>query len=141
RVDVQPQAGGDGGREPALQIAVSDTGIGISAEQQKKLFVAYRQSEAWIARQFGGTGLGLAISRELALKLGGDIAVVSTPGVGSTFAVRVAIRPLRPLAGRTSHPPVARKVLSSGAEIHGKLLLADDSPDNRRIIATLLFQA
>jgi CheY-like chemotaxis protein len=141
RVDVQPLTGSEGVRDPAIQIAVTDTGVGIAPDQQKKVFAAYQPSEAWIARQFGGTGLGLAISRELALKLGGDIAVASTPGVGSTFTVRVAVRPPRPLTGATAHASVSRQIPNGNAELHGKLLLADDSPDNRRTIATMLFQA
>src|SRR5262249_20277561 len=140
RVDVQPLAGG-AGRDAALQIAVKDTGIGISSTQLEKLFVAYQQSEAWIARRFGGTGLGLAISRELARKLGGDISVESTPGVGSIFTVRVATR-----GPRVTAPPALAAVDAPQsslppAEINGKLLLADDGPDNRRLIATVLRKA
>ena len=140
RIDVQPVPGGPPLREPALQIAVSDTGFGISAAQRERLFVAYQQSEAWTTRQFGGTGLGLAISRDLALKLGGDITVVSTPGEGSTFTVRVAVGSPRLPRGVFARP-VNAAISSPAADaivLDCRLLLADDGPDNRRMIATFL---
>jgi signal transduction histidine kinase len=140
RLDVQPLAGGPG-RDAALQIAVKDTGIGIASAQLERLFVAYQQSEAWIARQFGGTGLGLAISRELARKLGGDISVESGPGVGSTFTVRIATRGPRLASSWLPAAIAASTGPDVSAEIAGKLLLADDGPDNRRLIATLLRKA
>jgi two-component system, sensor histidine kinase len=138
RVDLEPLTNEMTGREPALQISVTDTGIGISPAQQEKLFVASQQSEAWTARQFGGTGLGLAISRELANKLGGDLSLESTLGVGSRFTVRVSIGSAHwsaALAAPSQTMPA--EPLRTGT-IAGKLLLADDGPGNRRMIATLL---
>ena len=72
-----------------IELAVSDTGIGMTAEQQAKLFEEFSQAEATTAQRFGGTGLGLAISRKLARMMGGDVTVSSTPGKGSVFTVRL----------------------------------------------------
>jgi signal transduction histidine kinase len=72
-----------------VEFAVSDTGIGMTAEQQAKLFEEFTQADATTAERFGGTGLGLAITRKLARLMGGDVTVASEPGKGSEFTVRL----------------------------------------------------
>jgi signal transduction histidine kinase len=72
-----------------VEFAVSDTGIGMTAEQQAKLFAEFTQANAATAQNFGGTGLGLAITRKLARMMGGDVTVTSEPGKGSVFTVRL----------------------------------------------------
>jgi GAF domain-containing protein len=72
-----------------VEFAVSDTGIGMTAEQQAKLFEEFTQADAATAQNFGGTGLGLAITRKLARMMGGDVTVASEPGKGSVFTVRL----------------------------------------------------
>jgi GAF domain-containing protein len=72
-----------------VEFAVSDTGIGMTAEQQAKLFEEFSQADATTAQRFGGTGLGLAITRKLARMMGGDVTVASEPGKGSVFTVRL----------------------------------------------------
>jgi signal transduction histidine kinase len=67
----------------------SDTGIGMTAEQQAKLFEEFSQADATTAQRFGGTGLGLAITRKLARMMGGDVTVASELGKGSVFTVRL----------------------------------------------------
>ena len=73
-----------------IEIAVADTGIGMTAEQQAKLFEEFTQADSSTARQYGGTGLGLAITRKLARMMGGDVTVTSEPGKGSVFTLRLA---------------------------------------------------
>ena len=72
-----------------IEFAVSDTGIGMTAEQQAKLFQEFTQADSLTARRYGGTGLGLALSRKLARMMGGDVTVTSEPGKGSVFTVRL----------------------------------------------------
>jgi signal transduction histidine kinase len=72
-----------------IEFAVADTGIGMTAEQQAKLFEEFTQADSSTARQYGGTGLGLAITRKLARMMGGDVTVTSEPGKGSIFTVRL----------------------------------------------------
>jgi signal transduction histidine kinase/CheY-like chemotaxis protein/HPt (histidine-containing phosphotransfer) domain-containing protein len=83
RVSVATMA--DFGDQVMLRVAVSDTGIGISAAALKQLFEAFGQVDDTHARRYGGTGLGLAICKQLMLAMGGDIGVSSEPGSGSTF--------------------------------------------------------
>jgi signal transduction histidine kinase len=72
-----------------VEFVVSDTGIGMTAEQMAKLFEEFTQADAATAQRFGGTGLGLAITRKLARMMGGDVTVTSEPGKGSVFTVRL----------------------------------------------------
>jgi len=72
-----------------IEIAVADTGIGVTPEQQAKLFEEFTQADSSTARQYGGTGLGLAITRKLARMMGGDVTLMSEPGKGSVFTVRL----------------------------------------------------
>ena len=78
--------------DPALlKIDVIDTGIGISAEQQELIFEEFRQADGSLTRKFEGTGLGLAITRRFCNLMGGDVALVSAPGSGSTFSLRIPL--------------------------------------------------
>jgi adenylate cyclase len=72
-----------------IEVAVSDSGIGMTPEQQAKIFEEFTQADASTAQRFGGTGLGLAITRKLARMMGGDVTVLSEPGKGSVFTVRL----------------------------------------------------
>jgi signal transduction histidine kinase len=74
-----------------VELAVADSGIGMTAEQQAKLFEEFSQADAATAQRFGGTGLGLAISRKLARMMGGDVTVTSEPSKGSVFTVRLPV--------------------------------------------------
>jgi GAF domain-containing protein len=87
QVTLQVRKVADGGS--FIELAVIDTGIGMTGEQLAKLFQEFTQAEASTARNYGGTGLGLAISRKLARMMGGDVTVASAHGQGSTFTVRL----------------------------------------------------
>ncbi|MBN8923956.1 MAG: hypothetical protein BGP10_08785 [Rhodanobacter sp. 68-29] len=98
---VDPDGSGPGGKG-GLRFSVVDTGIGLSGEQQARLFEPFAQADSSISRRFGGTGLGLALCQELALLLGGSMSVESTPGMGSRFALHlpeIAPSPSRDEAG------------------------------------------
>jgi GAF domain-containing protein len=87
--EVKLKAGRIANGDDWIELAVSDTGIGMTPEQQAKLFAEFTQADSLTARRFGGTGLGLAISRRLARMMGGDVTVASEPGKGSVFTVRL----------------------------------------------------
>jgi signal transduction histidine kinase/CheY-like chemotaxis protein len=109
------------GDSVVLRIEVSDTGIGISAEQQPRLFQAFLQAESSTARKFGGTGLGLAISKRIVAMMGGEIRVESVPNQGSTFIFTIR-------AGRGTGAP--RKAAPSALRWAGiRVLVVDDVPD------------
>ena len=86
-VTLQARRVANGGRW--VELAVADSGIGMTAEQQAKLFEEFSQADAATAQRFGGTGLGLAITRKLARMMGGEVTGTSEPGKGSVFTLRL----------------------------------------------------
>ncbi len=126
-----------------LRFEVEDTGIGISAEQQKRLFLAFEQADGSATRKYGGTGLGLVISQRLARLMDGDIGVSSQPGVGSTFwltmrVLKAAVDAVPPAPTFTPGAAEARVK----AEFAGiRVLLAEDEPVNREVSLMLLEDA
>jgi signal transduction histidine kinase/CheY-like chemotaxis protein len=80
-----------GAQDNGIAIAVHDTGIGMSPDDQARVFLEFEQADSGSARKFGGTGLGLSISKRIVERMGGTIAVESTPGKGSTFSVALAL--------------------------------------------------
>jgi PAS domain S-box-containing protein len=129
---------------PQLRFAVTDTGIGMSEQQIRKLFRPFTQVDASSTRRYGGTGLGLVISKHLAQTLGGDIEVACQLDHGCTFTL--VLPSLVPAA--TSHPPERAPVSPPHAlpapaarpplQVALRVLLAEDGPDNQRLVTLLL---
>ncbi len=147
-VRLRPGAkGASDGECHALEIAVSDTGIGITDEQRAYIFEPFAQADSSTARRFGGTGLGLAICKRLAVMLGGDVTVCSHPGVGSTFEVSIDTGPLAGVemldgAGEHAVPAVATPADEPYDDLLDcRVLLAEDGADNQRLIAFVLEKA
>jgi hypothetical protein len=134
-VEVVLAAEPDGEDGWCLSIAVRDTGIGIAPEVQAGLFQEFSQA-ASLAGEYGGTGLGLVISRRLARMMGGDITVVSRPGVGSVFVL--TFRAGRVGAG-AGQPPLPEVAVPGAGDVAGlRVLVVDDSAVNRRVILGML---
>jgi signal transduction histidine kinase/CheY-like chemotaxis protein/HPt (histidine-containing phosphotransfer) domain-containing protein/CHASE3 domain sensor protein len=144
---------GDGSRgDPGngfdlLCLRVTDTGIGISAEGQARLFQAFAQAEGDTTRRYGGTGLGLAICRRLAELMGGEVAMESVPGLGTTLRLMLRL-PRAPLAEVAAEPSLAvdpgsfaaRQLpsIEQAERERSLVLLVDDHPTNRMVIARQL---
>jgi signal transduction histidine kinase/ActR/RegA family two-component response regulator len=123
-----------------LRFEVRDTGIGISAEDQARLFIAFEQADSSTTRRYGGTGLGLAISKRLVGLMGGEIGVESRPDEGSTFWFTVHLA--RSTQGEPVVPahPAAREMLK--ARHRGRrVLLAEDEPVNQMVCRVILEEA
>lgn len=109
--NVRPEQAQPGeGTRYELMITVTDTGIGIAADQLERIFDAFEQQEGQSSRKYGGTGLGLAISRKLAGMMGGELTVVSEPGKGSTFTLRLpGVKATKVIAGSDAEPDSAER--------------------------------
>ena len=122
--------------EARLLFAVTDTGIGISAEQQDKLFEPFSQADDGFDRHFEGTGLGLAISQDLVRLMSGSIKLDSRPGLGSCFSFEVVL-PLADLA--TSEPQViATSGLNPEPLLGIRVLVVEDNAFNQMFISKML---
>ncbi len=129
-VSVRRESGG------TLHFTISDTGVGIAADQVERIFQPFRQADGSVTRRFGGTGLGLTITRRLVELMGGRIWVESTPGAGSRFHftldLTLAADQGKVGAGATATPGEV------GAEKSLALLLAEDNPVNQRLALAVL---
>ena len=120
-----------------LRVAVTDTGVGLSAAQQARLFESFSQADASTTRKFGGTGLGLAICRQLVELMGGEIGVESEPGHGSTFWFTARL-------ARTSEDEIAAASHAAGLQDAVEpsrplsVLLAEDTPLNQMVAIRML---
>jgi len=136
-----------GGGQTRVTLAVSDTGIGLDAAQQTRLFEPFSQADSSTTRRYGGTGLGLSIVRRLAQLMGGDVAVESAPREGSTFTVILVLEaaPAESLALTLPLPRDPWVEPGEGREWEGaepavaaRLLVVDDHPVNREVLVRQL---
>ena len=118
-----------------VRFEIRDTGIGIEAAAQARLFTAFEQADSSMTRKYGGTGLGLAISRRLAEMMGGTIGVESSAGRGSTFWFTVSLS--RPAAGAVAPAPTlahrSDEDLLRARHAGARILLAEDEPINQEV--------
>ncbi|MBC7966892.1 MAG: response regulator [Fuerstia sp.] len=129
-----------------LAFEVTDTGMGMTQEQCKSLFEPFTQADPSTTRRFGGTGLGLAICRRMARILDGEIVATSQPGIGSTFRVTVATGSLQNVEMLESpsideQKPGCSALHQIKKSLHGRILLAEDNPVNRRLFEAMLRDA
>jgi PAS domain S-box-containing protein len=136
-----PQMGG------RLELAVRDTGIGMTADELGRLFRPFTQADASTTRKFGGTGLGLTISKRFADLLGGDLVAQSDVGKGSTFTVTVCtgsvegVRMYQPATGSGAPPVAVSAERPTLPRLSCRVLVAEDGIDNQRLLTFLLRKA
>ncbi|MBN8442165.1 MAG: response regulator [Thauera sp.] len=135
RIRIDEEGDGD----VLLHGEVEDTGIGISATDQRRLFTAFQQADGSMTRKYGGTGLGLAITKRLVQMMGGEIGIDSQPGQGSTFWFKVRLRKAAASAARPADAtaPSAKARLAAGFA-GARILLAEDEPINRSVALGLM---
>lgn len=133
RIDVQYKKGTN-----TLVIRVIDTGLGMTPEQQSKIFSAFTQADNTTSRKFGGTGLGLYLSKSLAEKIGGNLQVDSTLNAGSCFVLSLDAGPSAENSLVNSEPGRDKIVIPEMPKLQGHILLAEDNPDNQRLIKFML---
>ncbi len=121
------------GTDEWMVFGVSDTGIGMTPEQMTRLFEEFSQADAATTRRYGGTGLGLALSRRLCRMMGGDIAVMSEAGRGSTFTIRLPAT----VAGARAEP-IVTAAHETGAPGGPAVLVIDDEPAARELMERFL---
>ncbi|WP_295443597.1 PAS domain-containing protein [uncultured Thiodictyon sp.] len=132
---------GRDGTTALLEFAVSDTGIGISRDQQAELFKPFSQADSSITRQYSGTGLGLSIVRTLAQLMGGGVGIESEPGRGSRFLFRIPAKLVteeeapRPVVGQL---PVQSEADAWDGLRAARVLVVEDNFMNRKVISKLL---
>lgn len=121
--------------KPTLEVSVVDTGIGMTEEQQEKLFEPFYQATESTSKQFGGTGLGLSISRRLAQGMKADIRVSSQVGVGSEFTLSIPVqnKQMEDLVDAAEMSESPKKLSGELPELSARILMVDDRRDVWRV--------
>lgn len=135
-VSVRRQPGSDRGEE--FLFSVSDTGVGIPADKRDCIFEAFQQADTSTARQYGGTGLGLSIASQLVDMMGGQIRVDSEPGRGTTFEFTARFGVVDAASAAVAEAANTQHSFADRRPSGRRVLLADDSPVNRRLASGLL---
>ena len=142
RITVRAQALKVDALSVLMRIEVSDQGVGISPEQQARLFHPFTQADDSATRKYGGTGLGLIITRRIALLMGGDAGVTSEEGTGSTFWFTACLHRGENVAPTGTGLPDEPANVTLARQFRGaRVLLAEDEPVNREIAIFLLEDA
>jgi CheY-like chemotaxis protein len=126
--------GNSNDRECILDFSVQDTGIGISAEAQKKIFEKFIQADGSHTRKYGGTGLGLAISRKIVEKMGGILSVKSKPTEGALFYFRITI----PISKEITTPLPEKTVSNFNSARPPFILVVEDNVLNQKVVVKML---
>ncbi|MFT3777974.1 MAG: ATP-binding protein [Ottowia sp.] len=126
------------GRGDVLRFDVEDTGIGIDAQDQERIFMPFERGSAGRRTASAGTGLGLAITQMLALLMGGELSVRSARGHGSTFSVRLYLPEIAPPARSTALAAPPDQSITGYEGRRRRLLVVDDEPVHRQLLAGLL---
>lgn len=125
--------------QPEMQLEVTDTGIGMTAEQLEQVFNPFAQADNSTTRVYGGTGLGLTICRRLCELLGGKIHLTSVPELGTTVVIRIPTGQISTAPLETESHTIDRTTTPlDDSPLSSRILVADDGPDNRRLISFLL---
>ncbi len=146
RITVHVRTGRFNTEHEQIEFAVQDTGVGMNAEQQSRVFESFQQGDAGMSRRHGGSGLGLTISKRLVSLMGGAMTVQSEPNAGTTVSVRIRLRtsgsdePRQPTQDEKRHAAInPRKTSTSLAD--KRILVVEDGPDNQVLITRLLRSA
>ena len=142
RVRVFPVSDQETANDLLLRVEVSDQGIGLTPEQQARLFQPFTQADDSTTRRFGGTGLGLTIATRIARLMGGETGVVSEPGKGSTFWLTARLgKSSKVQADPARHDDAGAGMATSGFMAKQRILVAEDDPLSQEVIRMLLEDA